>query len=411
MTLSRESATFNDEPSASKAGRGLTAAKSVSNASAAPLIHLDLLRGLAAFAVFISHLRSFVFLSWDKLDSHNPLNALIWLASGFGHQAVMVFFVLSGFFISKSIIEDHAAGRFIWPTYLVKRLSRLWTVLVPCLILTLIWDEAGKNLSDGRFYDGKLMEMYNFASSTGVNLDISTLVGNIAFLQTIMTPVYGSNAPLWSLANEWWYYVLFPLAYVTSSGTRSWLNLSCTLVLISIIAWFVGKGILLAGLVWLFGVAAYIIHERRWFVWLFRRRVTLGIAVVFFALSLAASKGSFGTDLLRDYGVGLGSTVLALSLAAAGGGNGQLYNKFARGIADGSYTLYLSHFPFMAFVASVILKNHKFDASISGYVIFFVFGLVALFYAYGVFWLFERNTGKVRRYLFNRLRRPSVAVP
>ena len=91
-------------------------------------------------------------------------------------------------------------------------------------------------------------------------------------------------------------------------------------------------------------------------------------------------------------------------MAAAGGGNGQLYNKFARGIADGSYTLYLSHFPFMAFVASVILKNHKFDASISGYVIFFVFGLVALFYAYGVFWLFERNTGRVRRYFFNRLR-------
>ena len=38
---------------------------------------------------------------------------------------------------------------------------------------------------------------------------------------------------------------------------------------------------------WLFGVAAYIIHERRSFVWLLRRRVTLGFAIVFFPLSLA----------------------------------------------------------------------------------------------------------------------------
>ena len=35
---------------------------------------------------------------------------------------------------------------------------------------------------------------------------------NAFFLQTIVGPTFGSNGPLWSLAYEWWYYVLFPLA-------------------------------------------------------------------------------------------------------------------------------------------------------------------------------------------------------
>jgi hypothetical protein len=34
---------------------------------------------------------------------------------------------------------------------------------------------------------------------------------NAFFLQTIAGPTFGSNGPLWSLAYEWWYYVLFPL--------------------------------------------------------------------------------------------------------------------------------------------------------------------------------------------------------
>jgi peptidoglycan/LPS O-acetylase OafA/YrhL len=390
---------------------GLTVVKSVPGRAASSLMHLNLLRGLAAFAVLFSHLRSFVFVPYGELDSHWPLNSAVWLATGFGHQAVMVFFVLSGFFISKSIIEDYQANRFTWQVYLIKRLTRLWTVLIPCLILTLILDESGRVFSDGRFYEGKLMEMYNFGPSEGLNLDISTLIGNAFFLQTVVAPVFGSNAPLWSLANEWWYYMLFPLIYVTTRNKGGWLNVSCGLAIFSIMAWFVGKDILLAGLVWLLGVAAYIIYERQWFVWLLRRRVTLGVAFVLFALSLAASKASFGTDLFKDYCVGFGSTLLVLPLAAVGGGSGRLYSFFAQRIADASYSLYLAHFPFMAFIASVVLKNQRFGASISGYAVFIAFGLVSLLYCYGVFWFFERHTAKVRRYCLGKFRRPSVAMP
>lgn len=37
------------------------------------------------------------------------------------------------------------------------------------------------------------------------------------FLQTRFTPVFGSNGPLWSLFNEFWYYVLFPALGLSTS--------------------------------------------------------------------------------------------------------------------------------------------------------------------------------------------------
>jgi peptidoglycan/LPS O-acetylase OafA/YrhL len=35
-------------------------------------------------------------------------------------------------------------------------------------------------------------------------------VGNVAFLQGLHVPIYGTNNPLWSLAYEAWYYLMFP---------------------------------------------------------------------------------------------------------------------------------------------------------------------------------------------------------
>lgn len=63
--------------------------------------HLDLIRGLSALAVMS------------------------------GHEAVMVFFVLSGFFIGTSVLESFRERRWSWRAYLINRLTRLQLVLVP----------------------------------------------------------------------------------------------------------------------------------------------------------------------------------------------------------------------------------------------------------------------------------------
>jgi len=46
------------------------------------------------------------------------------------------------------------------------------------------------------------------------NLELTTLIGNLTFLMPIYVPPFGSDAPLWSLSYEWWFYCLYPLLYL-----------------------------------------------------------------------------------------------------------------------------------------------------------------------------------------------------
>ena len=56
-----------------------------------PSVHLDALRGFAAFSVLLNHLRDALFVDYEAIARHNPLTSAAYLASGLGHQAVIVF--------------------------------------------------------------------------------------------------------------------------------------------------------------------------------------------------------------------------------------------------------------------------------------------------------------------------------
>jgi len=55
---------------------------------------------------------------------------------------------------------------------------------------------------------------------------LGDLLENLGFVQTVSVPVYGTNGPLWSLANEFWYYVMFSLIAVAAIQRRwhAWLQ-------------------------------------------------------------------------------------------------------------------------------------------------------------------------------------------
>jgi peptidoglycan/LPS O-acetylase OafA/YrhL len=362
-------------------------------------IHLDMVRGLAAIFVLIGHLRGFIFVSYDKLSSHNVIDTFVWAITGLGHQAVMIFFVLSGFFITRSILLDDQTKGFSWPVYLIKRMSRLWIVLLPALLLTLVWDSAGTSVDKMSFYTGQLYSLYNSGPSVetgGDHLDLSTMLGNLLFLQTIKVPVFGSNGPLWSLSNEFWYYLMFPLLYFSAARGRRWVVGATNIGFFVVICIFVGKYIVIAGIVWLAGAATYIIYDRGWLVTQLRAPVALFLTLLALLLSLVLSKTHYGTEISNDTLIGFAAAAFVLVLARLDI-TARPYRMLARALADGSYTIYLVHFPFMAFVATAILHNQKFDASILGYSLFLGLGIITLIYCYGIYWVFERQTGKVRR--------------
>jgi peptidoglycan/LPS O-acetylase OafA/YrhL len=60
--------------------------------------------------------------------------------SGYGHSAVVVFFVLSGFVIRH--VTD--TKEMHWPDYAASRIARIFSVTVPAIFLTLICDAIGR---------------------------------------------------------------------------------------------------------------------------------------------------------------------------------------------------------------------------------------------------------------------------
>ena len=180
---------------------------------------LDLVRGLSALLVMLGHLRGFIFVDYGALAHPGLLQKALYFATGLGHQAVMVFFVLSGYFVGGSVLAGLHKGSFNWRGYAAARLSRLWMVLVPALVLTLGLDWLGGRWNPAA-YAGGLNASFMSGPSVAQPAahDVLTLVGNLGFVQTVCVPVFGSNGPLWSLANEFWYYLLFPLVAVALLG-------------------------------------------------------------------------------------------------------------------------------------------------------------------------------------------------
>jgi peptidoglycan/LPS O-acetylase OafA/YrhL len=101
-------------------------------------VYLDLLRLLAALQVAICHL------SWTRIGA---LDRNIF--SEGGHEAVIVFFVLSGFVVRHAAEKrDHSFSDFV-----TSRISRLYSVVIPCLAATVLCDLAGRALAPNLYED------------------------------------------------------------------------------------------------------------------------------------------------------------------------------------------------------------------------------------------------------------------
>jgi peptidoglycan/LPS O-acetylase OafA/YrhL len=148
------------------------------------LSFIDGCRGLAAGYVAIAHIVRHQF-GWTE-----GWLGLPWL---FGQEAVVAFFLLSGYVIEYSVGRAHpmTAGQFLW-----RRFLRLY----PLLLLALLVSYSTASLAAGRLEDlrpaqalGNLFALQDFSS-----------VKPGAFCD-----VYWGNAALWSLSYECWFYLIY----------------------------------------------------------------------------------------------------------------------------------------------------------------------------------------------------------
>ena len=136
-------------------------------------------------------------------------------------------------------------------------------MLIPGLLLGFLWDRLGSWLFAAKEIYAHPLADLGLAVPLR-NLNPGAFFGNLFFLQTILCEPFGSNGPLWSLANEFWYYLLFAVAFGAGLAfarhrLRSAIPLTCLVLLIAI---FVGRGILIGFLIWLAGTTLVFLHSK-----------------------------------------------------------------------------------------------------------------------------------------------------
>jgi peptidoglycan/LPS O-acetylase OafA/YrhL len=364
--------------------------------------HLNLARGLAAAAVAFQHLRSVLLLDWPQTSVHSPLAAALYFLAKFGHPAVIVFFVLSGFLVGSSGMRAVEKRTWSFPRYLLHRFLRLEIVLLPALLLGLLWDSVGIHvLHASSLYSGG---WHLLVRQHPVDLSWHALLGNAAFLQDIMVPTFGTNTALWSLSYEFWYYVLFGLLVTAClRTTRLWLRLLIA-VLIVAVGWFTRFGIMLLAPLWFLGLGIYLLPQLR--LSPLASRILLISSTLVFLVYLGATFGKrapvevLTRPLLIDLLTGI---LFSLVLYAALHANPACpaYRQVAHHIAAPTYTLYANHLPAMVLLLAWIgvrkAPTPLHCLELAGW--FIAFWL----YGYVLYLLFESRTPAIRSWIEQRL--------
>ena len=287
---------------------------------------LDVLRLGAALTVLFAHAQD-MWLPSTIHDATHPGEA--------AHSAIVVFFVLSGFVIAcTTSTRRRGLGEF-----LQARWSRLWSMVIPALVLTAVAEFAVRAQGDPA-----LMAEY-VRGAFGPRYAVTALFLNETWFFSAAPP---ANGALWSLSFEFWYYMIFGLWFCTGRGWRSWL--------LALVACLVaGPKILLMMPIWLMGCAAFLLPRPA-------LKAPLSWAGVALALGAAAAVVAkvppwpwpigtppffFANEFATDTAAGL-CVAVALWLLPSGRPTvpGGLIDRF-RALADLTFPIYVLHFPLL----------------------------------------------------------------
>lgn len=372
---------------------------------------LNAVRTIAAFLVVISHLRALFFVDFSDSESKSLIVQGIYLAGSLGHPAVIVFFVLSGYWVGGAAIRSISAGSFTWSKYGVARLTRLWLVLIPAIVLTHILDRFGSAVrgSSSIYVGSPAYHTVIPAEGPLPTLGVPDTLGNLFFLQSIHVPTLGTNSPLWSLAYEFWYYALFPAVLVALSrrfDPKVRLVSGLLFVVGGIVA---GPGVLSMFPAWLLGAGVAWQRERvSSAVYAMgpgplrvARIACIATVVAFSCVAVVFGDRIHGMELI----VALPAAVMVALFSERSTRSAAL--KPLSSAAEWSYSLYAIHVPVLAFLASFVVPSASSRWQVSGASVtgacLTLIGVSACAYAMSL--VTERHTKLVRERLASLLGR------
>ncbi|MCB1276979.1 acyltransferase [Prosthecobacter sp.] len=349
---------------------------------------IDWVRFLAALAVLCEHVRGMVFVEYSALPGDHKTLAVLgfYYVTRLGHEAYLLFFVLSGFLVGGKLLDRVMAKTHCSLEYAIDRFTRIYTVLLPALIFTGI-----------------------VTAVLSKDLGATTFLGNLVGLQGVVTEYYGGNLPLWTLSFETWFYVVGgSLAHVLQ--TRRISPLVAVLLLISM-GVFVKLGALML-FCWLIGAASWYARPRnKSFM-----AVVLGFCLMSVgSVAMQFSRGTVSIDVERYrfwlaiepcmpllFAFGVGLVLQQLLLWKTGNRVANRIDNVGSIAAASSYSLYLIHYPILLLLVGLGWRRSA-EISVNSMGVFAALLLGNLFFAWLFFLGFESNTKSVRNFVRRRL--------
>ncbi len=350
---------------------------------------LDALRATAALLVVLAHSRPFYFLDSAAADQPGVMWRLFSAVTGLGDEAVVIFFVLSGFLIGGSLADSIERGGFDLTRYIIARFARIYTVYFPALVIT-----------EGIFLAGALLinDPANGALTGHQQLDFDGAAQAICFLsglQGFSCPAWDQNPALWSLGFEWALYLFAP-------------------ALIHLIMWKASLAFRLIAIALVCAIAATVCHYPAraafffsvWFLGAGSRRILraglvplqagllgAGLLIAGIVLRRLRSESGLETNMIIAAGA-------ALAIACRPLTSFPLAPRFFGWAARFSYTLYAIHLPLVFLVVALFqsagFPRNQVPPSLAPFMEFGVTIAVCLSAAYLASLVFERRTGEVR---------------
>ena len=306
-------------------------------------IVLDLVRALAALAVLIGHAKQL-----GHYSGPYPFSL------AFQHNAVVVFFVLSGLVIAASVDRAKASGRpQTLSSYALTRAARILPVALPALAISLVV----------MLIDAAIATTPIFGEDAQ-GVPASEWLFALTFLSESYQTAFAPNPPYWSLCYEVWFYALFAVATFMEGWKRmAWL---------AALALVAGPNVLLLLPVWLVGVAlARLPIARRVPFWLGLAFVALALTSLFVVPQLARPvyraihhfvpwRLGFSLFAITDLAMALAMALGFAGLRTLTLNCGVWLERMATPIRYGanmSFSLYLLHWPLLKVLRVLGLSN------------------------------------------------------
>lgn len=365
--------------------------------------YIDGLRGGAAQLVLFGHIYSMIL-----YPGHT---------TGLGDLGVIIFFILSGFLITyTSLIKKD----YNFKKYFLDRFFRIFVPYIPAVLFIIIIDTYIFNYTASKEY----LEHYNLKDLLAtltmlqqhpVGLFMDKLLG----ISELKLATFGSGRPLWTVAIEWWLYIMFSFILFYKRDTNRFFIKLFLFLIISIVPVFnfvagTGQGL---SLVWFImsGIAYWYYTSGQNIADLMKKILVsgkrekfllylllMGLAVLmvirFLWISYIETDFVFSRPVFYDFNLYVLLIIfLSLIFCILSVIKSQKRNKIILFFADYSYSLYLIHYTLLYFLLSSKIIGGN-NVMLDFMVCYLVTNLVAIVF----WWMFERNHKLIKQYIINK---------